>query len=91
MSASIQEGGSTNCFSGNVYSNVFPSTSAADKSDECYYNVGGNKLKPATAISVDDLPDVVLQPEFRQKLDKQFEVSLTTNNMFTFSHDAVTL
>jgi len=65
-------------FSGNVYLNVFPSTSKDDTTDLCYYNFDDSKRKlPDTAILVDDLPDVVLQPEFRQVLDEQFEVGLT--------------
>jgi len=63
-------------FSGNAYANVFPSTSKHDSPDRCYYNFDESKLLPETAISVEDLPDVVLQPEFREKLDQQFDVSI---------------
>jgi len=63
-------------FSGNAYSNIFPSTSKHDSPDRCYYNFDESKLTPDTAISVEDLPDVVLQPEFREELDKQFDVSI---------------
>jgi len=34
-----------------------------------------NKRRPETAISVEELPDFVLQPEFREVLDEQFKVS----------------
>ena len=57
----------------NTHTTVFPSTSSDDRTD--YYNFDGSKSQPATAIPVDDLPDVVLQPEFRQELDAQFEVN----------------
>ena len=70
-------------FSGNTYSNVFLSTSKDGGTDRCYYNFDDSKKKlPDTAILVDDLPDVVLQPEFRQELDEQFEVGLTNNIIF---------
>lgn len=68
----------TDCL-GNSYSNVFPSRSLDSTTDQCYYNFDGSKFKPDTAISVENLPDVVLQPEFRQELDTQFEVSKTSN------------
>jgi len=45
---------------------------------ECYYNMDEKKRKPETAISVEELPDVVLQPEFREAIDEQFNVSTTT-------------
>jgi len=57
--------------SGNAYSNVVPGTSTSDT----YYNVVARKLKPATAVFVDDLADIVHQPNFRQQLDEQFMVS----------------
>ena len=63
-------------FPGNSYSNVVASTSfAAEQDDTCYYNCGDETRKPDTALSVDELPDIVLQPNFRQELDKQFNVS----------------
>jgi len=34
-----------------------------------------NKRRPETAISVEVLPDVVLQSEFRDTLDEQFKVN----------------
>jgi len=71
---------------GNTYANAFPGSSKDDKTDQCYYNFDGRNLKPATAISVDDLPDVVLQPEFRQELDVQFEVCLLSNNDFEIKY-----
>ena len=64
----------------NMHATVFPSTSSDDRTD--YYNFDDRKLKPATAISVDDLPDVVLQAEFRQELDTQFEVNKMNNVIF---------
>jgi len=39
-------------------------------------------MRPETAISVEKLPDAVLQPEFRQELDKQFDVSIIINKDF---------
>jgi len=63
-------------FSGNAYSNVFPSTSKDDSPDRCYCNFDESTLTPETAISVEDLPDVALQPEFKEDLDKQFDVSI---------------
>jgi len=77
------------CFSGTSYSNVFPSTSSGDTTDQCYYNFDGSKLRPDTAISVEDLPDVVLQPEFRHELDQQFEVSITHYNELLVSSTAL--
>jgi len=78
-----------NDFSVGTYSNVFPSTSADATDDRCYYNFDDNQRKPDTAISVEDLPDVVLQPEFRLELDKQFEVGLTPNNDFETEQNAL--
>jgi len=77
------------CFLGTSYSNVFPSTSSSDTTDQCYYNFDGSKLRPDTAISVEELPDVVLQPEFRHELDQQFEVSIIHYNERVFNFTAL--
>ena len=60
---------------GNTYYNAPTNESSVDQSDQCYYNMDGNKSRPETAISVEKLPDVVLQPEFRETLDEQFKAS----------------
>ena len=61
--------------SGTIYSNMFAGTStSADQADTCYYTFDDDDRKPETAITVEELPDVVFQPEFRHELNKQFEV-----------------
>ena len=45
------------------------------QSDQCYYNMEESKRRPETAISVEELPESVLQSEFRAVLDEQFNVS----------------
>jgi len=62
-----------NMFTGNTYSNI-AETPSTDGTDKCYYSFGDDKRKPDTAITVEELPDVVLQPEIRKKLDEQFNV-----------------
>jgi len=63
-------------FSDNTYSNVFASVSSApDQNDTCYYNFDDETQKTDTAIAVEELPDIVFQPGFRQQLDEQFVVS----------------
>lgn len=61
-------------FAGNTYSNIADAPSN-DGTDKCYYNFDNDKRMPDTAITVEELPDVVLQPEFKKKLDEQFNVS----------------
>ena len=67
---------------GHAYLNIFPNTSNADTTDQCNYNSGASTMRPETAIAVEKLPDAVLQPEFRQELDKQFDVSIIINKDF---------
>jgi len=62
-----------NMFTGNTYSNIADSSST-DGTDKCYYNFDDHKRKPATAITVEELPDVALQPKFRRELHEQFNV-----------------
>ena len=59
--------------SGNTYANT-AGTSSGEEEDTCYYNFDDNNRKPETAITVGEFPDVVLQSEFRQELNKQFDV-----------------
>ena len=40
---------------------------------ELIRGIDDNERKPDTAITVEELPDIVLQPEFRLGLSKQFE------------------
>ena len=79
-------------FSGNSYSNVVASTSfAAEQDDKCYYNCGDETYKPDTALSVEELPDIVLQPNFRQELEKQFNVSRSIKRLhFVCAHVNIT-
>jgi len=46
----------------------------ASNPEQCYYILGCTRI-PETAISVEKFPDIVLNPEFKQVLDKQFKVS----------------
>ena len=60
---------------GNTYSNVVAGTSTAnDQADTCYYTFDDDERKPETAITVEELPNAVLKPEFRQELNEQFDV-----------------
>jgi len=65
-----------NIFKGIAYFNdASTSELPGAQSDQCYYNIDESKRRPKTAISVEELPDIVLQSEFRAVLDEQFNVS----------------
>jgi len=53
----------------------------ASNPEHCYYNLGDTRI-PETAISLEEFPDVVLNPEFKQVLDKQFKVSGKYHRMY---------